>query len=409
MIYDRRMFMKIALYGIGGLYNYGCEAIIRGTVSIIRQIAPNVQIVYYSKRADEDKLKIIDLGIKTIQLKMEYSIVSVFLNWIGRRINLPYRFGESSFKQIVDNSDMIVSIGGDIYTIPKYIYSKRKYPYYKSLVQFGEYVLRKNKKLIIFGASIGPFGEYGPAKNYFFNHLKKVDLIVARENRCINYLKDNSIEKNVYFMPDPAFFVEFSKKNQDSYEYIGINLSPLSLLELYGERYDKNLKYITTIIESIAVKSGLPILLIPHVISPICFNDNDLIFMENIYCKLNLSTQKVTSICEPNGFLEAKSLLRKCRVVVAARMHCAINAVSEGTPTIFLTYSEKAKGMARFIYGDDRWQIPLEEIEDRLVNMVHKLLKDEAKERDFLHFRMAEIKETIVRDKCMERFKKVFL
>ena len=54
-------------------------------------------------------------------------------------------------------------------------------------------------------------------------------------------------------------------------------------------------------------------------------------------------------------------------------------------------------------------KIPLEEIEDRLVNMVYKLLKDEAKERDFLHFRMAEIKETIVSDKCMERFKKMLL
>ena len=401
--------MRIALYGIGGLYNYGCEAIVRGTVSIIRQIASDVQIVYYSKRADEDRIKIVDLGIETIQLKMEYSIVSIFLNWIGRRINLPYRFGESGFKQVVDNSDIIVSIGGDIYTIPKYVRSKRKYTYYRSLVQFGEYALRKNKKLIIFGASIGPFGEYKPAKNYFLNHLKKIDLIVAREKRCVDYLKDNSIEKNVCFMPDPAFFVEFSEKMQDSYEYIGINLSPLSLLELYGEGYDKNVKRITSIIENIAAKSGLPILLIPHVISSIHFNDNDLIFMENIYCKLNLSTQKVTSICEPHGFLEAKRLLRKCRVVVAARMHCAINAVSEGTPTIFLTYSEKAKGMARYIYGDDRWQIPLEEIEDRLVNMVYKLLKDEAKERDFLHFRMAEIKETIVSDKCMERFKKMLL
>ena len=167
--------MRIALYGIGGLYNYGCEAIVRGTVSIIRQIASDVQIVYYSKRADEDRIKIVDLGIETIQLKMEYSIVSIFLNWIGRRINLPYRFGESGFKQVVDNSDIIVSIGGDIYTIPKYVRSKRKYTYYRSLVQFGEYALRKNKKLIIFGASIGPFGEYKPAKNYFLNHLKKID------------------------------------------------------------------------------------------------------------------------------------------------------------------------------------------------------------------------------------------
>ena len=30
--------MRIALYGIGGLYNYGCEAIVRGTVSILSLI-----------------------------------------------------------------------------------------------------------------------------------------------------------------------------------------------------------------------------------------------------------------------------------------------------------------------------------------------------------------------------------
>ena len=74
--------MRIALYGIGGLYNYGCEAIVRGTVSIIRQIASDVQIVYYSKRADEDRIKIVDLGIETIQLNgIFYCFYFFELDW----------------------------------------------------------------------------------------------------------------------------------------------------------------------------------------------------------------------------------------------------------------------------------------------------------------------------------------
>lgn len=398
--------MRIALYGIGGLYNYGCEAIVRGTVAVIRKVAPDAQITYYSRRADEDRVKIMDLGIETVQLKRGYSIVARLLNRIGRKVNLPYRFGERGFRQITDASDVILSIGGDIYTIPKYMRSQKEYPYYKSLVQFGEHVLRKRKKLIVFGASIGPFGEYEKARRYYFNHLKKMNLIVARERRCMDYLKENAIEKNVCFMPDPAYWVELPKSDRLVPEYIGINFSPLSLQELYGDVSDGNLKRVASIIDSVAEKSGLPILLIPHVISPLHINDNDLIFMENVFQNLSPCTQRITSIREPNGFLEAKGLLRRCRVVVAARMHCAINAVSEGVPIIFLTYSEKAQGMAQYVYGDSRWQMPLEEIENGLADKIYELLQSEDKERNYLHSRMAEIRNEMMEGESIERIRR---
>ena len=39
---------NVLLIGIGGVYNYGCEAIVRGTVNILKSINPEVKISYAS-------------------------------------------------------------------------------------------------------------------------------------------------------------------------------------------------------------------------------------------------------------------------------------------------------------------------------------------------------------------------
>ena len=45
-------------------------------------------------------------------------------------------------------------------------------------------------------------------------------------------------------------------------------------------------------------------------------------------------------------------------------MHCAINAVTRGCPTLLLSYSEKAKGMAEFIYGNRNAVVDLNSFEN---------------------------------------------
>ena len=49
-------------------------------------------------------------------------------------------------------------------------------------------------------------------------------------------------------------------------------------------------------------------------------------------------------------------------------MHCAVNAITVSVPTLFLSYSEKAKGMAKFVYGSKDMIIALVDFENtRLV------------------------------------------
>ena len=56
--------------------------------------------------------------------------------------------------------------------------------------------------------------------------------------------------------------------------------------------------------------------------------------------------------------------MSECSVVISARMHCAINAITEGIPAIFLSYSEKTLGMSKMIYGTEKFALQLNEFND---------------------------------------------
>ena len=77
------------------------------------------------------------------------------------------------------------------------------------------------------------------------------------------------------------------------------------------------------------------------------------------------SVKKMVSVVEDDpGFIGIKKILASCDIVAAARMHCAINALSLGVPTILISYSEKSIRMAEYVYGHTKWVFPLTDIEE---------------------------------------------
>ena len=87
-----------------------------------------------------------------------------------------------------------------MYTIPQHLRENKKYYYYNRLVKFGNRVIKAQKPLLIFGASIGPFGNYEKAVSYYQNHMRKVDGIIVREKTTVEYLSKLGIENNVYIL-----------------------------------------------------------------------------------------------------------------------------------------------------------------------------------------------------------------
>lgn len=364
---------KILLVGISGTYNYGCEAIVRGTVNILKKYNPTLEIFYASYNYEDDIKRLTNCDVNIINRNRKgikwllMRIVKKFLAVIGFEYVLPY---DSISWILKKNIDTIFSIGGDIYTLPV------GKSYKKALTFFCEKCLTHKLKYVLWGSSVGPFDNNPEALKYYKSHLKKINLITARENKTVQYLQNIGIVDNVMLAPDPAFFVssvsDTLSSDKFSPETIGINLSPLSAIFEY-KSIEKGLEVQIRAISDILDKTKYDIFLISHVLSP-ANSDNDLWYLKRLHESMQLKYKdRIKLIEEDMGFLGLRKYISQCSFVIAARMHCAINAVTCGVPVIFLAYSEKAKGMAEFIYNSTDIVVPLSEFRnsDNMVNLMN--------------------------------------
>ena len=383
--------MKIGLYGILGVYNFGCEAIVRGAVCLIQQVYPDAKILYFSRNYNFDSNALKDLNIEIVPIQSKRNIFNRGIYRICELFKIEKRPLFFDSNTLIDSVDEIWSIGGDLYTIPESKRNKSKYEYYNSTIDFCNRVVENGKDVVLYGASVGPFGNYTKAVDYYIGCLAKYKIILSREYETLDYLNSFNL-KNVAFFPDPAFSVKNSLNYSCEKEYIGLNFSPLSMIELFGGLSDDNIIKFSNIIESIVDAFGYRILMIPHVV---CTNDydDDYKFQKKI---LDLVSEKYINMIEiadfSNGFLGIKKQLLKCVFVVSARMHLCLNAISENVPAIFLSYSSKSIGMCKYIYNSDSWLIDLKKLDKQLIPVMKNMFSQKEEVAKYLNNRNAEIK-----------------
>lgn len=387
-------FPKILLIGIGGVYNYGCEAIVRGTEIIVRSEYPDANIVYASHRVTDDckKLKgsqvqVIERGkfrrfsLKNICRKL---LTLAGIKWCPMVDSI----------RLVEGVDAVFSIGGDIYTLaPNGGYSM-------SFPKFGDAVRKQGIPYALWGASVGPFTTNPKAEKVYTKHLKGLSLITARETATVDYLRTLGISDNVVSCADPAYVVAPEIKadgiiRQGRKFTIGINLSPLSV-SYTDQAEDDVIHAQAQTIEGLIKTFDAHIVLIPHVVTDFSEGDDDLRYL----CKIKKSVASeyqdaLTLLASDLGFVGTKKELIKCDLVIAARMHCAINALAAQVPTILIAYSQKAVGMCQYVYGNGDWVLPLSLFtEEGVIEKKVRSIKDqEVKIRDYLAGRIPEIQQ----------------
>ena len=388
----------VGLFGMYGLYNYGCEAIARGTYQVVKQAWPDSKVILYTFFPKEDKERIADLDIELKAIpEKKFKKLRIITNKILRTLSINKQFSIWDAKKVIAECDIVLSVGGDIYTIPLHVLDNKKEKAYNPLVELGKTVV-KHRPMIVWGASIGPFGDNEQIKNYYFDHLKEMSLIVCREGRSYRYLKKNGLQNTVLY-PDPAFYITsvdvHNINSGKEKRRIGLNLSPLSLMERMGS--DRVLSFQDRIIHLIEELCSIPdteIILVPHVVSPLSEMDNDLLFLEQIYNILPFSIRdSVTLFRNASSFLETKRILKSCDVLIAARMHCAVNALTEGIPTIILCYSQKGVGMTEFVYGDTYWAVEVERMNEEVPRKTIEILSQGNSVTKELRKRMSEIEQ----------------
>ena len=388
--------MRIGLYGIFGTYNFGCEAIVRGAVKFIQKNFRECDIIYFSYSYEFDRKALSDLDIKIVPLENKRTFIVRAINKSLSIMHCEKRLFTIPFKKIIDQIDIIFSIGGDIYTIPAYLRKREKYPYYNHLVNFCDEAISRGKKVVVYGASVGPFGKYKKAVDYYEKNLRKYEKILCRELDSVDYLRSLGLN-NMTFFPDPAFAVRLGQNEEAEKKYIGVNLSPLSLNETNGSYGEKEVKSMALLMDRLIDETGENLLFVSHVVSKNP-NDNDYLFLRKV-CNEMANKEKVSFADYSGGFLGIKKQLRECKIVISARMHCAINAVCENVPTIFLSYSQKSIGMCKYVYGNDKWVIKLNDVNKDLISKAKELLDSRETVSQLLSHRNKEILEYIEQNK----------
>ncbi len=344
------------LAGNGPYENRGCEAITRGTVKMLKEFYEDPSFVAISHFQSDGQFQVqrdleTDPSIRHFHsTRPQRRFDREWWNQRIKRFIAPTKAKEDLYREMLPflpKTKAVFSVGGDNYSLD--------YGVPKLFTDLDDVVLGKEKPLIIWGASVGPFSKMPEYEKFMAEHLKSVTAIFARETRTIEYLDSIGVRDNVSLMVDPAFFMEAVEPPDDQKPCIlpgtiGLNLSPL----MAGYVTDRNLpewiKLSTRILTLVREKTGRPVLLIPHVVSP---HSNDHAFLREVLRLYGKNDLEVRLLAPNFNAAQTKWIISQCDVLAAARTHATIAGFSSKIPTVSFAYSLKAQGLNRDIFGNE--------------------------------------------------------
>lgn len=342
---------KLLLYGHGGAYNHGAEAILRSSLPLFRRAG--VPIFLSTHFPEQDR----EFGLD----KLVDRLIPADLTWIPQekaapdfidRERLASQIYQDALKEI-DSETVCIGVGGDNYCYPNW---HRQSIFHRTAKERGG-------QSILWGCSIQPEMIDKRMETVLRGH----DHIYARESITANALREHEITQ-VTLRPDPAFSLPPEPVPLPT-KFLGtaaaINLSPLMLRRsdrLLGD-FVKTARFLLGKVDTL--------LLLPHVTMPM---DNDQEALDAVaQC---LTPEEQPRICQVPQSLNAaqrKYLISRCELLVCCRTHASIAGYSSGVPTLVVGYSVKSQGIGRDL-GMEQWVIPLEN-SDVLLNRTAELWK----------------------------------
>jgi colanic acid/amylovoran biosynthesis protein len=360
----------ILLVGNGSHRNHGCEAIVRGTVPILRrEFGSTVSFssgVYDTPDCiDIQNRKEVEPGLTHFSLCPPSHRWSAI--WWETKSN---RYLNTSFQGVhrplvphLQKAAVALEIGGDNYSLD--------YGIPQSFLAMDEFLLSHNIPVVLWGASVGPFDADSAFSRVMFQHLRRLSALFVRESESLRYLEENGITHNVHLVADPAFVmptsdIPLSELQPDlPQDYICLNVSPLFARYFRSSSpisppaspaaMQRWLAFCVEAVQVIRKTLARPIVLVPHVESVSPEND-DVSFMEAVANSAHKAgVRDIVTIGGPFAARTLKTVIANAHLFVGARTHATIAALSSCVPTISLGYSTKARGINLDIYGHDRY------------------------------------------------------
>ena len=367
---------KILIIGTGSLLNYGCEAIVRGTYEILKAHMPDCRIFVASDDLDYDR-RILPEDIELVTYKRRFSPYRIFKGILRRVFHIGNGSAVRMNTNIGKKYDIVLSAGGDNYCEAP---DGSLYFLLLDLMTIGRKAHKKGKKYILWGASVGPFSEQN--ENIVIKNLGLTDAICTREELSYNYLSRFSETKaQTHLVADPAFcmrpvpYEDF--KREEGKTYIGLNFSILAIAHAKIDDMSIFIKEFAKLCDAYLENHPQTVfVLIPHVQQTGAQDDYTALepFMANINHK-----EQCLLIPKGIGSAKTKGLVSKLDLLIAARMHCCVAGISTATPTLFIAYSNKGRGMAEYAYGHHEYEIEVRDmISDKMVEKLDMMLEKKA-------------------------------
>jgi len=345
------------MYAHGGSMNHGCEAIVRSTTNLLKELDARPLLLSY-KDTEEQKYavqRVVDVRQEIHEI--DKKSVDFIRAYLMQKITGQYYYMDALLhKQAIDNldqKDVALFVGGD-----NYCYSD-----VKNYAYINNYIRKKADKLVLWGASVEP---KLLEDRQIRKDLERFDLIVAREGISYDVLRQ--VNSQTVWLPDPAFYLPIEKcelpKGFQPNITIGINISPL-IME-HEKRKGMVISNYKKLIEYILEETDYLIALIPHVVWG---SNDDRKPLQKLYEIYKESNRML--LIEDHNCMQLKYMISNCRMFIGARTHATIAAYSTAVPTLVVGYSVKARGIAKDLFDiEENYVISVQSLEqeDILLN-----------------------------------------
>jgi polysaccharide pyruvyl transferase WcaK-like protein len=334
---------QFLLYGHGGSYNHGGEALARCTIALLRREFPERRIILSTHFADQDREFGIDADVFAERDPHGATDAEAY----------------ASALELIAPECVCIHLGGDNYC----------YPNWRRYAQIHKRALEAGAASVLWSCSIEP--EAIDAE--MLEVLRTHHLIAAREQVTFAALIARGFTNTVKVC-DIAFTLPAAESNFSFDPYVVLNLSPLVARK--NPAVESAFQNLT---DCILNETDYNIALVPHVLARA---DNDLDALRRVDAR---GSSRVRLIDANLPAAQYKHIVSRARLCVAARTHLAIAAYSAGVPALALGYSAKAAGIAADLDMSD-YLVRVERVRDEtdITRAFRRLLRNEDAIREAL-------------------------
>lgn len=358
---------KLLLYGHGGAYNHGAEAILRASLPMFRKM--NVPVLLSTHFPEQDREFGLDQLVDRL-IPADLSLVpeeKAADSFVGKERAAAQIYRDAL--EEIDSATVCIGVGGDNYC----------YPNWHRQSIFHRIAKERGGQSVLWGCSIQAEMIDGQMADVLGGH----DHIFSRESLTTGALHKLGIDR-VTQLPDPAFLLPIQPVELPECfcgRVAAINLSPLML-----RRSEHLFKHFVETAHFLLKKADT-LLLLSHVTMPV---DNDQDALDALAEHL-LPSERARVCRVPYGLNagQLKYLISRCELLVCCRTHASIAGYSSGIPTLVVGYSVKSQGIGTDL-GMTRWVLPMEDSR-KLESLTAALWEERASVRTALQERRQEI------------------